>query len=394
MTDYILQHDSSKCYGCRACEQICPQKAITMQPNEEGFLYPVLDETICIKCGLCSQICPINTDFFDSDGVQRVYAAQYKQEASLMNSSSGGVFSAAADYVLNHGGAVAGCIFDENFTAVHKVSQNPDTIAKMRGSKYVQSDMGHTFLDIKKRLEDGQLVLFTGTPCQVDGLNRFLRKKYDNLYTLDLICHGVPSPALFSEYLKYAEQKKGSITDIKFRNKKRNGWCSQGSISHSHAGKTKIRTTSPYNDSYYYYYYLQNNISRMCCYSCKYSTVHRVGDLTIGDYWNVNDVLPSLDISKGISVVLVNNGQGQKLIERIKDKLLLLETDLSSAVKGNGNLSKPCKLPESRKEIYQRIKEQGYAAITKQDCQYQHLIPFLRKHTPKAVKRFLKKVRH
>lgn len=393
MNHYLTTQDETDCYGCRACEQICPQKAIVMEPNEEGFLYPALDDSLCVKCGLCAKACPHDNTVMSPEIPIGVYAAQYKQEDALDNSSSGGIFSAVADYVLERAGAVAGCVFDNSFKAVHVVTENRDIVKKMRGSKYVQSDTQNTYAEIKQRLDRGQFVLFSGTPCQVDGLKRYLGNEYDNLLTVDLICHGVPSPAIFAEYLKDTEQKKGTITDIKFRNKKRNGWCSQGSVSYLNGSREQTCTISPFNASFYNYYYLQNNISRMSCYSCKYSSVQRVGDITIGDYWNIGDVLPDLDFKKGISVILVNSERGIKLIDALKDRILLYKTELSSAVKGNGNLSKPCDLPESRKDIYRRIKEQGYAAVAEQDCKYQYLIPFLRKHTPKIVKKILKKIK-
>lgn len=387
MTHYFTTGNESTCYGCRACEHICPQKAITMKPNEEGFLYPTLDEAICMKCGLCSQVCPNDNVTTVFRKPLKVFAAQYKQQDVLDNSSSGGIFSAVADYVLENNGSVAGCVFDDNFTAIHVVSQDHDTVAKMRGSKYVQSDTKSTYVEIKQRLEQGKFVLFSGTPCQVDGLKLYLCKNYDNLLTIDLICHGVPSPVLLAEYLKLTEQKKGKVTDIKFRNKQRNGWCAQGSVTYLRNGREKTYTISPFNASYYYYY-LKNCISRMSCYSCKYSSVQRVGDITIGDYWNINDVLPHVNSKKGISVILVNTNHGKTVVQALKQRIMLFETELSSAVSGNGNLSKPCDLPDSRKNIYKRIKQQGYVVVAKQDCKYQYVVPFLRKHIPKKSRVF------
>lgn len=393
MNSYLLTHNEAACYGCRSCEQICPQKAIIMKPNEEGFFYPLLDESVCIKCGLCAKACPYDNTVMASKQPLKVFAAQNKNNNALKNSSSGGIFSAIADYVLGSGGAVAGCVFDDDFKAIHVVTEEPAIVEKMRGSKYVQSDTQNSYTEIRKRLERGQLVFFSGTPCQVDGLKKYLGKDYENLITVDLICHGVPSPALFAEYLNDIEHRKGKITDIRFRNKVRNGWCSQGSITYLKGNTEKTYTISPYNASYYYYY-LANNVNRMSCYLCKYSTTQRVGDISIGDYWNIQDVQPDINSNGGISLILVNSERGQELVKSLADKVSLHETQLAPAVKGNGNLLKPCDLPESRKDIYRRIKEHGYAMVAKKDCKYQYVIPFFRKHTPHSVKEFLKKMLH
>lgn len=387
MTSYINDKTSAKCYGCRACEQICPCGAIEMKENDEGFLYPTLAEDRCIKCGVCSQVCPY--DFPSSTNIPtRAVAAQYQDRVSLFSSSSGGIFSALAEYVLSNNGYVAGCIFDESFTAVHILTNQKELVEKMRGSKYVQSDLKNVYSEIQKCLKEGNLVLFTGTPCQVDGLRCFLRKEYDNLLTVDLICHGVPSPRLFQLYVESVSKKMGNISDIKFRDKKRNGWGSQGSITYSN----KTKSISPYNSSYYQYYYLQNCVSRMSCYSCKYSSKQRIGDLTIGDYWNISKEFPKLDTSAGFSAVLINTATGEKVFTEISSKLKVYETDLETVVKGNGNLHSPSLMPESRRSIYNRIAEEGYDTVSKKDCKYQYVKPFLRRHMPKWLKKLLKKI--
>ena len=387
MTSYIRGQDVAKCYGCRACEQICPKQAIEMKANPEGFLYPVLTREKCIKCGLCFKVCPYDTPSSMNTPVQAV-AAQYKNGEALLASSSGGLFSAAADYVLAHDGYVAGCIFDDSLVATHILTNRRELVEKMRGSKYVQSDLQSVYTQIRDRLKEGALVLFTGTPCQVDGLCCFLRKDYANLFTIDLICHGVPSPKLLSDYLAVVKAEKGIVSDLKFRDKNRNGWGSRGTI----VINNKQKNISPYNNSYYQLYYLRNSVSRMSCYSCKYSTDSRVGDLTFGDYWNMPDEFPDLDVSAGFSAVLVNTEKGKKFFAEISDGLNVYETSLESVVRGNGNLSNPSSLPESRKNIYLRIAEEGYSSVAKKDCKYQYVKPFVRKHIPKGLKKLLKKI--
>lgn len=390
MTEYILHKEKSKCYGCRACEKVCSQKAITMEPDDEGFLYPVLNESLCINCGLCKKVCPHDNDFSVYEPLS-VYALQHNSEDVLSCSSSGGAFSALADYVTENGGEVCGCVFDDNFRAVHTVTENTAVIEKMKGSKYVQSDTANSFTEVKVRLEKGQTVLFTGTPCQVDGLKRFLKKDYENLVTVDLICHGVPSPLLLSEYIKYTEKNKGKITDLSFRNKQLNGWNASGSVTHIKHNREKTVTTSAFNDSFYQFF-MRDAVSRMCCYSCKYATHKRVGDFTIGDYWNIPDVVPQIEYEKGVSVVFANTKKAEGILDEIKDNVSLYETELSSAVKGNGNLSRPSEMPEARKNIYKKITEKGYEATVKEECHFSYVIPFIKRHLPKGLKKYLKKV--
>lgn len=387
MTEYIKSDDLSKCYGCDACVQICPRDAILMKPNDEGFLYPILDAAKCINCGLCAKICPAENVSSINSPI-KVYAAQDKNLSVLLDSSSGGLFSAFAEQIIADGGYVVGCIFNEELRAVHVLTNRKELVEKMRGSKYVQSDIRSIYNQIKTYLIAGHKVLFTGTPCQVDGLKRFLCKDYETLITVDLICHGVPSPLLLSSYLKSVSERKGKVTDIRFRDKKRNGWRSQGSISYNN----KVKTISPYNSSYYYYYYLQNSVSRICCYSCKYSSVKRVSDITIGDYWNIEKVMPEINSKNGYSVCLINTIRGNKFFDNVKDKLYYYETTLEDAVKGNGNLSSPCPMPSDRKDIYYRIKKEGWAQVEKTEFKPKKFLPFIQKCVPKSIKRGIKKI--
>lgn len=389
MNTYIKTQDPFKCYGCHSCENVCPQQAIQMKPNEEGFLYPVIIEENCVHCGLCVKACPYDSPSTANTPVRAV-ASQYKNRDVLLSSSSGGLFSALADYILSKDGYVAGCIFDDSFSAIHILTKQRLSVEKMRGSKYVQSTMGDVYKQIQQVLLEGSLVLFTGTPCQVDGLKTFLRKEYDNLYTVDLICHGVPSQKILEDYLNTVRGKKGEVTELTFRNKKRNGWCSQGSIGYGR----KIKTITPFNNSYYNFYYLQNNINRYCCYECRYSNLKRVGDITIGDYWNIVDVLPKVNTTDGYSAVLINTDKGDKLFNGIAGNLSVYETALEDVVRGNENLSTPCSMPESRKDIYSKILQNGYEETAKKECKYQYIKPFIRKYMPKGLKKLIKRILH
>lgn len=389
MTEYLISGNKEKCCGCTACKNICSVGAISLSEDEEGFLYPEIDKSRCAKCGRCKQVCPYNNDIAGNTPL-KTYAMINRNSEELMNSSSGGAFIAFADAVLNDGGFVCGCIFDENLQAVHVLSSEIDTVKKMQGSKYVQSIVGGVYKEIKEKLEIGKPVLFSGTPCQVDGLKKYLGREYPELYTLDLICHGVPSPRLLSYFIKSEEINGKKINSIKFRDKKRNGWCTRGTVSYSIKNKKKIKIISPFNNSYYQLYYLRNAVSRQCCYTCRYANTSRVGDITIGDYWNIVKISPETDTSGGVSAVLVNTEKGEKLIEIISDFAKLSETSLEAAVAGNGNLSAPSEKPKSRAEIYIRIEKDGYKKVAAEECHYSRIMPFIRQHIPKGIKKFLR----
>lgn len=388
MIKYSDTHNPADCYGCGACEQICGHHALLLKANSDGFLYPEIDAEKCTNCGLCEKVCPI--DVIQEGQVKRTIVAQYQDE-SLMDSASGGVFKAVADYVLEHDGYVAGCVFDESFNAIHILSNVPKDIARMQGSKYVQSKIGNVYKGVRQKLCEEKLVLFSGTPCQVAGLKRFLMKDYDNLITIDLICHGVPSPKLLQEYLNTTFRIKGKVIDFKFRDKRRNGWCSQGSVTIESNRGIKVKRTTPYTDSYYYYY-LANDVSRICCYTCKYSSTSRVGDITIGDYWNLQKILPNFNCKNGASVVLVNSEIGRKVISDICGRLIHEETQLQQAVNANGNLKAPCRMPEKRDGIYKEIDKYGYRTVEKNECHYQYVMPALKRMIPVSFKRMIRKI--
>ncbi len=390
MTEYLISGNKEKCCGCSACVQACPVSAITFAPDDEGFLYPEINKSLCVKCGRCKQVCPYDSAVCGSVPI-KTYAMINQNSEELLNSSSGGAFIALANRIIKDGGFVCGCIFNEELKAIHILSSNSAAVKKMQGSKYVQSDPGGVYAEIKDKLENGKAVLFSGTPCQVDGLKKYLGKEYAMLYTADLICHGVPSPRLLADFIESEKVGGKNITDIKFRDKKRNGWCAQGSLTYQNAKKKKTITMSPFNSSYYNMYF-SNCTSRPCCYSGRYSNTNRGGDVTIGDYWNIADILPKIDTSGGVSAVLVNTEKGDRLIEKIRDGAMLAETPLKAAVAGNGNLSAPCQKPDSRDDIYKRIAENGYAAVAEKECHYKRIMPFIRRHMPKGLKTALKKI--
>lgn len=197
-----------KCSGCSACANACPKKCISMRPDIEGFVYPEVDMRKCVECNICTQVCPFINPYPISKSKQ-AYACKSKDETVRISSSSGGIFSLIADYFLDRGGVVFGAGFDENMKLVHQSVDTKEALKLLRGSKYVQSDMGNCFSEAKMLLDDGKLVLFSGTPCQISGLRHFLNKGYDNLFCADVVCHGVPSPSVWKSYVSYQEKKPG-----------------------------------------------------------------------------------------------------------------------------------------------------------------------------------------
>lgn len=391
MIEYAISGDKRTCFGCGACADICGHKALTLVPDEEGFLYPELDEGACIQCGLCEEVCPYGKERLLHSGRQRAFAMQLLDPVLLSSSSSGGAFMAFAQTVLDMGGCVSGCTFNDSFEAAHMMTSCKKELETMQGSKYVQSDTRGNYLEVKRKLESGTPVLFSGTPCQVAGLRSFLIKDFEKLYTVDLICHGVPSPMLLDSYLGDARESKGEITSFRFRDKRRNGWCSQGSMHWLEGARERVASTTPFNDSYYYYY-LANAVSREPCYSCPFSRPERVGDVTIGDYWNYGEIESQIASEKGVSAIIANTKKGEWLVDAIGGTSLIERSSVEHVVAGNGNLSAPCERPCLRDAIYQEIREKGYAAIAKKYCHYQRIRPFVKKHIPKKLKKALRRI--
>ena len=390
MTEYLIKNDPAACYGCRGCEQICPQGAIRMQPNEEGFLYPVLDEALCVRCGRCAQACP-HTERPRTNLPQTAYAFAY-DDARAVRSTSGGAFLALADWILGQGGCVCGCVLDEQMRAVHMVSDQPQMLARMQGSKYVQSDMGAVYSQIKERLAEQRPVLFTGTPCQVAGLYAFLGGDHACLYTVDLVCHGTPSPALLDAYLKEQAARYGSIKELQFRDQQRQGWGNAGTLVVERGGKERARRISPGNDTYYHLFETTNSVLRMSCYSCPWAARERVGDITLGDFWGIREELPQLAHEGGVSLVLPNTEKGARLFDLLEGAAVRTALPYEAAVKYNGHLRRPQAMPPARADIYRRIREQGYAAVARHDCKFHPIRARISRLIPHRLRQLVRRV--
>lgn len=345
----ILKIKTELCTGCSACYNICPVGAISMNENSEGFKEPVIDKEKCTNCGLCAKCCPVLNIKYENNKKPECYAFMASDDIR-MNSSSGGAFPVLAYEFLNNGGYVAGAVWTEDMRVKHIVSDKIEDIERMRGSKYLQSDMNDCYKQIKSILDEDKKVLFTGTPCQVAGLKLFLRKDYENLYCVDLICHGVPSPKVFKKYLKenFNDEK---IYDINFRSKQKFGWtCGLGITTNE--SDYKITT----NESDYYDAFLKGIIFRKSCYTCRFNKLPRQADITIGDFWGINKVSKKLNDNMGTSVILKNNKKGSFLISILKqNSKLLKKIHLKYALKENQNIYKSSDYKKERDEFYSRL---------------------------------------
>ena len=354
------------CTGCGACVQRCPKQCISWATKEFDFRYPRVDEATCINCGLCEKVCPIDKEL-KVPTAQKAYAAVHKDSSVLEKSTIGGAFTALADTIFSQGGVVYGAAMLNDMQVKHIRTENRTAFAELRSSKYLQSDTGTTYQMVEQDLKQGKVVLYSGTPCQIDGLKCFLRKEYENLYTADIVCHGVGSQAYFDRYMEFAKERYGKIKALRFRSKEYAGWSCGGVVVV--VGTSNSEKKIPYRDfdNYYYSYFLSGDIYRKCCYSCKYANTKRVGDFSLGDYWGVEALNLPLQTENGCSLLLVNNERAKKLLETVVD-LDKVETTIEQAAHCNKQLNEPSRLPESRQK---RIEE--YVSMNGQQIQKMYL---------------------
>lgn len=308
--------DKKNCCGCSACASVCPRHCITMVEDSEGFLYPQVDEEACVNCGLCEKVCN-ELQPYDTREPLQVLAAINQNEEVRQKSSSGGIFHLLAEKTIGEGGVVFGARFDENWQVVIDYAEDMEGVEAFMGSKYVQARMENAYVDAKRFLNEGRKVLFSGTPCQVAGLHKFLRKSYDNLLSVDLICHGVPSPKVWRMYLEEVVKQGQSISCVEFRNKEK-GWKKFSFfLSYNRVGKT-VSMLSPFTENHYMKAFLSDIILRPSCYECKARGCSSQSDITIADFWGIETLLPEMDDDKGTSLVLVNTNAGKIAVDFTK----------------------------------------------------------------------------
>lgn len=352
--------EKNKCCGCYGCVNICPKKCISMKYDNEGFAYPVVDKEKCVNCGLCEKACPtfknLNLEKYNYEG----YVCYNTNEEARKSSSSGGIFILLCEEVINKKGVVFGASFDENFIVKHSYAETLEGCEKFKGSKYVQSQIGDTYKQAKKFLEEGRIVLFSGTQCQIKGLNLFLNKKYENLLAVDIICHGVPSPMVFEKYKEILKNKYNSnINNISFRDK-RIGWrkFSFTATFDNNEFYTKDLKEDPYLKGF-----LKNLYLRPSCYECKSKNFSNGADISLADYWGVYDKHPDFFDDKGSSLLLINSKKGKAMLEEISNKIKYKETDLDFAISRNKCIIQPTFKTDKREKFFEKIDKKEMISV-------------------------------
>ena len=381
------------CTGCRMCEQICPKGAISMKQDDEGFIVPIIDKEKCINCGLCFKRCPQLNSVNVENKLEEplTYAAKNKSVTEQTNSSSGGLFSVLANFVIENNGNVYGASFDSNLRLHHTKVTKKEDLYKLRGSKYLQSNVENTYGEIKKDLDNNLYVLFVGTPCQVGGLRNYLGREYDKLILVDLVCHGVPSQKIFDKYILWLEDKnKAKVLEYNFRSKEKNAWGLNTKIIFDNK---KIKYI-PANMDPYYKAFLDGTIYRECCYNCKYANEKRVGDFTLADYWGIEKQHPEFYDENGVSAVIVNTIKGQKIFEKLEDNIIFIKSSFDNIKKNNKNLERPTKRLDIRNFIYKDIDDKKFDKYIKENIKYRRKIKDIIKNmVPIKLKKFIKKWR-
>ena len=371
----IKIQNKQDCCGCAACVQRCPKQCISMKEDNEGFLYPDVDENICIDCGLCEKVCPI-INRPEKLSVKETLAVKNQNEAERMASSSGGVFIALAKKTIEKGGVVFGAVFDENWEVMHTYAETLDEVRPMMGSKYLQSRIGNSFRDAERFLKEGREVLFIGTPCQVTALHNFLCKDYRNLLSVDFLCHGVPSPGVWRKYLDEefqisARRAAGKntvlssslksvpvITGIEFRDKTLNGWKKFSFVvrgqSASKADKNSVLLSDIHCANPYMRGFLSDVYLRPSCYRCKCKNGVSHSDLTIADYWGIHVVMPDFDDDKGVGLVLLNTDKGKDIFSTLD--MDIHKSALEDAKRFNNGFKSEICIPHKRAIFFERVK--------------------------------------
>ena len=348
------------CCGCSACSNICGHQAITMKSDSEDFLYPSVNMKLCTNCGLCEKVCPIINKKEEQQFHQKAYLVQHKDPKILRESTSGGAFTAIAAYILKKGGVVFGAAFDEQFRVVHTSVEDEKELYKFRNSKYVQSDLGDTFRQVRSILKTGRLVCYSGTPCQIEGLKSFLMKDYDNLYMVDVVCRAVPSPMIWEKYKCFVSEGS-QIKSAYFRDKRQYGYdYSQLSV------KTNLKNYHHGVESDPYLRAFFSGLSvRPSCYACAFKKRYRVSDLTIWDCFDPSKMDKSLDNNGGVTRILVQSEKGALLTSEILDSFQYKEVPPERVLAGVREMFHAASMNPRRKEFFEDARSMEEEAFFK-----------------------------
>jgi len=357
----VIVIEKKQCVGCAACYNACPVHAIEMQMDEEGFRYPLVNESVCIKCGRCNERCPAICEQDFKFGT--AYAIQHKNQDVLMNSTSGGLFTAISDVILTNGGIVYGAAYSDNLEVKHIRAEDRSGRDRMRGSKYIQSDMGRIYAEISEDLQAQRPVLFVGTPCQVHAVKKYF-KAYNSslLFTCDLVCHGVPSPRVFQDHLVFLSRKYRSKV-VKYNCRpKRWGWHVHQEIATLENGREIFGTA--WSDVWRELYY-RRVITRPSCYECKYSRLERVGDISIADCRHIENTCLDINTYNGVSLAIVNSLKGEEMLESIRESCMIEEVDIQKIIQPP--LSAPSGPSENRDAFWNTYTTDGYRKAIDQE---------------------------
>lgn len=354
--NYLENNIKTNCTGCGACEQTCPKNCITMVEDSEGFKYPVINKKECINCKKCLRTCPVSNEIENNNAIEeeKFYAFKDENEKKLLESASGGAFYNIALEFCKGRYAIFGAKIDENLKVTHDYVTDIKEIGKFKKSKYVQSNIGKSYIYVKEFLENGYRVLFTGTPCQIAGLRKYLMKNYENLLCVDIICHGVPSQKLFDMYIETEEKaNKGKIKKVNFREKvfKKGSYSSKNIKLCFENGKEIIKDSEKssylkgFQNALYY---------RPSCYECKFASAKRYSDITISDCWGIEKISKKLDLHKGVSMIIIHTDKGLNVLNnnRFKNKILL---NKNFAIKNNSQYSKPAHKNKNREKFFSNL---------------------------------------
>ena len=347
-----LKQNNLKCCGCSACYAVCPKNAITMQADSEGFKYPVINKDKCIDCRLCCKVCPLDIKLEKTEDKQISVACTAKDENFTKQSSSGGVFAILANMFIEKQAVIYGAAFDADWNVKHIRVDQKDDLKKLYTSKYVQSDMTDNFKFVKADLDSSKEVLFAGTPCQVAGLKSYLGKDYDNLTTVDFICHGVPSPLVWQRYIDKLEQDlKSKITEISFRDKK-DGWKSFNFKLMTANGDVFYEK---HGDNTYMKGFLKDLYLRPSCYDCKFKTLQRASDITLADFWGIEKIISDMNIDEGVSLCWSSSEKGKQVLADVLNRTDYYEVKLREAIKHNSSAIKSVEMHKNRDKFFEEV---------------------------------------
>lgn len=351
--------DKSQCCGCSACVQRCPKQCISMYEDEEGFLYPVVDGQRCINCGLCKKMCPVINQR-ESREPLKVYASKNKNEKVRQSSSSGGVFSLLVENIIRQDGIAFGAYFNKNYEVIHDSVETLVDAVVFCGSKYVQSNINNSFSKAEQYLKQGRMVLFSGTQCQIAGLRLYLGKEYDNLLTVEVVCHGVPSPKIWREYMDCLHIDKRKVTNILFKDKS-SGWRGY-SFSVVGENSTLLFSEKAEKNKYMMAFY-QNLTLRPSCYSCPAKGGKSHADITLADYWGIENINSAFNDNVGVSMVCCNSEKGMNILKKISDSMNLIETDFNASVPFNTSIVRSTLMPIGRNDFWLKYKKEGISVL-------------------------------